>query len=73
VLTDFVLFLIILMQKLHQNGFGLILQHISYVFSPHDVFWLAVLSGNADEWYDHLKDNGLVGLYGGILDIPFVT
>ena len=62
------------MQKLHQNGFGpTLLRRISYAFGPHDVLGLAVFSGNVNEWYDRLKDDGLVGSYGGILDIPFIT
>ena len=71
--TDFALFLIILMQKLHRNGFQPFLRRISYAFGPHTVFGLAVFSGNVNEWYDHLKDDGLVGSYSGFLDIPFVT
>jgi hypothetical protein len=71
--TDFALFLIILMQKLRQNGFGPTLQCISYAFGPHDVFGLAVLSGNVEEWYHRLKYDGMVGSYEDILDIPFVT
>lgn len=61
------------MQKLHQNGFQPFLRRISYAFGPHTVFGLAVFSGNVDEWYGRLKDDGLVGSYGGVLDIPFVT
>jgi hypothetical protein len=71
--TDFALFLIILMQKLRLNGFGPLLQRISYVFGPHDIFGLAVFSGNVNEWYHRLKDDGLVDSYGGHLQIPFVT
>jgi len=71
--TDLALFLIILMQKLCQNGFAPLLQRISYAFGPHDVFGLVVLSGDIQEWYVRLKNDGLVRSYGGILDIPFVT
>ena len=71
--TDFALFLIILMRKLHGNGFEPTLQHISYAFGLHDIFGLAVLSGNVEEWYHRLKDDSMVGSYRGILDIPFVT
>ena len=71
--TDFALFLIILMQKLSLNGFEPLLQHISYVFGPHNVFGLLVLSGDTLEWYDRLKNDALVGSYRGVLDIPFVT
>jgi hypothetical protein len=71
--TDFALFLIILMQKLRQNGFGPLLRHISYAFGPHDVFGLIVFSGDTQGWYDRLKNDGMVGSYGGVLDIPFVT
>jgi len=71
--TDFALFLIVLMQKLRLNGFGPSLRHISYAFGPEDVFGLAVLSGDVDQWYDLLKEDGLVGSYGGVLDIPFIT
>ena len=71
--TDFVLFIIILMQKLYQNGFGSLLRHISYVFGPHDIFGLIVFSGDTQGWYDCLKNDGMVRSYGSILDIPFVT
>ena len=43
-----------------------------YVFGPHDVFGLAIFSGNVDQWYGHLKEDGLVDSYGGRLEIPFV-
>ena len=43
------------------------------MFGPHIIFGLAVFSGNVNEWYGHLKDDGLIGSYGGFLDIPFVT
>jgi len=71
--TDFALFLIILMQKLDWNRFQPFLRRISYAFGPHTVFGLAVFSGNVNEWYGRLKDDGLVGLYGGYLDILFAT
>lgn len=71
--TNFTLFLITLMQKLRQNEFEPLLQRISYAFGPYDVFGLAVFSGNVDEWYGRLKDDGLVESYGGHLKIPFVT
>jgi hypothetical protein len=71
--TDFALFLILTMQKLRLNGFGPLLRRISYAFGPHDVFGLAVLSGNVDEWYGRLKEDGMVDSYGGDLEIPFVT
>jgi hypothetical protein len=62
-----------MMQKLRLNGFGPFLRRISYAFGPHDVFGLAILSGNVDEWYGRLKEDGLVDSYGGGLEIPFVT
>ena len=71
--TDFALFLIILKQKLYQNGFQPFLRRISYAFGPHTIFGLAVFAGNVNEWYGRLKEDGLVGSYGGLLDIPFVT
>ena len=55
------------------NGFGPLLRRISYVFGPHNVFWLAVFSGNVDKWYGCLKEDGLVDSYGGSLEILFVT
>ena len=67
--TEAHFFLIISKQKLHQP----FLQCISYAFSPHTIFGLAVFAGNVNEWYGCLKDNGLVGSYGSILNIPFVT
>jgi hypothetical protein len=70
--TDFALFLILTMQKLRLNGFGPLLRRISYAFGPHNVFGLAVFSGNIDKWYGHLKEDGLVDSYGGDLEIPFV-
>jgi hypothetical protein len=71
--TDFALFLILTMQKLHLNGFGPLLQHISYMFGTHNVCGLAVFSGNVDKWYGRLKEDGLVDSYGGGLKILFVT
>ena len=71
--TDFALFLIVLMWKLRQNGFGPVLRSISYAFGPHSIFGLAILSGHIDEWFARLQNDGLVGSYGGVLEIPFVT
>jgi hypothetical protein len=71
--TDCALFLIILKQKLCLNRLGPLLHHISYVFGPHDVFGLVIFSGNVEEWYGHLKEDSLLGLYGGRLEILFVT
>src|SRR5882724_9838065 len=52
--TDFALFLITLIQKLHQNEFEPLLQCISYVFGPYNIFGLVVFSGNVNEWYGRL-------------------
>ena len=43
------------------------------MFGPHDIFGLAILSGNVEEWYYHLKEDGMVGSFGHILEILFVT
>ena len=71
--TDFALFLITFMQKLRRSEFEPLLQRISYTFGPRNIFGLAVFSGNVDEWYGRLKEDGLVESYGGHLEIPFIT
>ena len=65
--------MILMIQKLGLNGFAPLLRCISYMFGPHNVFGLAIFSGNVDEWYGCLKEDGLVDSYGGDLKIPFVT
>ena len=58
--------------EIESEWFEPLLQHISYVFGPHDIFGLLILSGDTLEWYDRLKNDALVGSYRGVLDIPFV-
>ena len=65
--------MILTIQKLGLNGFAPLLRRISYMFGPHNVFGLAIFSGNVDEWYGRLKEDGLVDSYRGDLEILFVT